>query len=171
MCRSRSDRCADVWPSGEFHRLDCRSSRRARSCSWPRCRRDRLVDESCKFEPRAIDEVWRRPLELLLAAAISIGSLTNITVTRPPNRCAVATAYRSASRECVEKSTGHRIDRNAVAGVRVMSPRWAQRFRLPAPSANRRTAASVDRELCFALSWKHCRGVHAVGRACRLAQP
>ena len=63
---------------------------------------------------------WRRPPDVLLAAARRSGSLTNITVTRPPNRCAVATACRSAARECVEKSTGHRMDRNVVAGVRFM---------------------------------------------------
>jgi hypothetical protein len=79
----------------------------------------------CTGRRGAIDRVTNRSSSILVRAtnfladdppiaAASNGSSTNMTVTRPPNRCAVATACSSALRECDEKSMGHRIDLNVI---------------------------------------------------------
>src|SRR4029450_7188879 len=84
------------------------------------------------------------PADGPLTAAIRSGSSTNMTVTRPPNRCAVATACSSALRECDEKSMGHRIDLNVIISATSFHgdfpntwgifPRYVDPHRPPSPN-------------------------------------
>ena len=112
MSRSQSDRFEGAWP---YRRISSAGLPVATTCAisfWAgrTAATARVTNRSSSSFVRAAT----CPADDRLTAAIRSGSSTNMTVTRPLNRCAVATACRRASRECDEKSTGHRIDLNII---------------------------------------------------------